>query len=294
MSVAVAGIPKAQRSWRLNAWRTFLALGLAAGMVLVAFPELDLMLAQATYSPGSGFIGWQIGWLGVLRAGFIVFYFGTIVVSIAGWLASLKGNRRYFRPKEWLFLLVCLGVGPGLLANVGFKDQWGRARPKHIMAFGGNKIFTPALRPTNQCKRNCSFVSGEASSVFAPFYAAAAVAPQWAATLIVVGTAAGLGAGAIRIAQGAHFLSDVVFAGLFMGLMVLALHPLLFAPRGSWGRALGLRWSARRLQRTSNAQRMGSHLVIAARASAVAGARQSRLTTAAPQASPDSRWPPHP
>src|SRR5262245_31731715 len=253
MSVAVAGIPKAQRSWRLNAWRTFLALGLAAGMVLVAFPELDLMLAQATYSPGSGFIGWQIGWLGVLRAGFIVFYFGTIVVSIAGWLASLKGNRRYFRPKEWLFLLVCLSVGPGLLANVGFKDQWGRARPKQIVAFGGSKHFTPALLPTDQCKRNCSFVSGEASSVFAPFYAAAAIAPQWAATLIVVGTVAGLSAGSVRIVQGAHFLSDVVFAGLFMGLTVLALYRLMFAPRGSWPLVLRPRSNERGLAPTSNA-----------------------------------------
>jgi lipid A 4'-phosphatase len=290
MSVAVAGIPKTQRSWRLNAWRAFLALGLAAGMVLVAFPEIDLMLAEATFSPGSGFIGWRIGWLGVLRAGFIVFYFGTIAVSIAGWLANLKGYGRYFRPKQWLFLLVCLGVGPGLLANVGFKDQWGRARPKHVMAFGGNKIFTPALLPTNQCKRNCSFVSGEASSVFAPFYAAAAIAPQWAATLIVVGTAAGLGSGAVRIAQGAHFLSDVVFAGLFMGLMVLALHPLMVAPRGSWGLALGMCASARRLQSTSNAKRIGPNLDIVARVSA----GQNRLTTAVPQASPDSRWPRRP
>jgi lipid A 4'-phosphatase len=253
MSVAVAGLPKAQRSWRLNAWRGFVACGFAAGLVLVAFPGIDLMLAEATFSPGSGFVGWRIGWVGVLRAGFIVFYFGTIAVAIAGWLASLKGYARYFRPKEWLFLLVCLGVGPGLLANVVFKDQWGRARPKHIVAFGGSKVFTPALLPTNQCKRNCSFVSGEASSVFAPFYAAAAIAPQWGATLIVVGTAAGLGAGGIRIAQGAHFLSDVIFAGLFMGLMVLALQRLMFAPRGSWPLALGMGASARRLQRTSSA-----------------------------------------
>jgi lipid A 4'-phosphatase len=244
MSVAVAGILKAQRSWRLNAWRGFLALGFAAGALLVAFPEIDLMLAQATFAPGHGFIGRRIGWLGVVRAAFIVFYFGAIAVTLAGWLASIKGHGRYFQAKEWLFLLVCLGVGPGLLANVGFKDQWGRARPKHIVAFGGSKVFTPALLPTNQCKRNCSFVSGEASSVFVPFYAAAAIAPPWAATLIVVGTAAGLGAGAVRIAQGAHFLSDVVFAGLFMGLMVLALNRLMFAPQSAWPPALGMRGSA--------------------------------------------------
>jgi lipid A 4'-phosphatase len=78
----------------------------------------------------------------------------------------------------------------------------------------------------------------------------AAIAPQWAAPLIVVGTAAGLTAGIVRIAQGAHFLSDVVFAGLFMGLMVIVLHRLMFAPpgswlAGSWRSALRRRWTQR-------------------------------------------------
>jgi lipid A 4'-phosphatase len=120
-----------------------------------------------------------------------------------------------------------------LVANLVFKDQWGRARPKHLVAFGGSKNFTPALLPTNQCKRNCSFISGEASSVFAPFYAAAAIAPQWAAPLIIVGTVAGLAAGTVRIAQGAHFLSDVVFAALFMGLTVITLQRLMLAAPSS-------------------------------------------------------------
>jgi lipid A 4'-phosphatase len=253
MSVAVAGVLAAQRNWRLNAWRAFLALGFVAGAVLVAFPDLDLRVAEATFSPATGFIGGRRGWLGVVRSAFIVFYFATLGVSIVTWLASRKGSLRLFGAKEWLFMLVCLSVGPGLLANVGFKDQWGRARPKHIEAFGGTRVFTPALLPTNQCKRNCSFVSGEASSVFAPFYAAAAIAPQWAATLIVVGTVAGLGAGAVRIAQGAHFLSDVVFAGLFMGLMVLALHRLMFAPRGAWPLGLRGRRRERGLADTSSA-----------------------------------------
>jgi len=253
MSVAVAGVLEAQRSWRLNAWRAFLALGFGAGVGLVAFPDLDLRVAEATFSPATGFIGWRLGWLGVVRSAFIIFYFGILAISIAGWLASAKGYGRLFGAKEWLFMLVCLSVGPGLLANVGFKDQWGRARPKQIVAFGGTRAFTPALLPTNQCKRNCSFVSGEASSVFAPFYAAAAIAPQWAVTLIVVGTAAGLGAGAVRIAQGAHFLSDVVFAGLCMGFMVLALHRLMYAPRGSWPLLLRGRRRERGLADTSSA-----------------------------------------
>jgi membrane-associated phospholipid phosphatase len=196
-----------------------------------------------------------------------------------------------------LFLVVCLSVGPGLLANVGFKDNWDRARPKQIVAFGGNKVFTPALLPTNQCKRNCSLVSGEASSVFAPFYATAAIAPQWAATLIVVGTAAGLSAGIVRIAQGAHFLSDVVFAGLFMGLLALALQRLMFAPRGSWPLVFKNRLHGRPVARTSAPSAracVSAKVTAAARLQVGALATSLRLTTGGPRASPDSSWPHHP
>ena len=234
MSVAVSTIGNSERKWRLNIWRGALPLAMAAAAVLVAFPEIDIWVAHATYTPGQGFIGWRLGWLGGVRTTFIVFYFTCLIVSLSCWLATRLGYARYFGYQQWRFLFVCLVVGPGLLANVGFKDQWGRARPKHIVAFGGAKLFTPALLPTKQCKRNCSFVSGEASSVFAPFYAAAAITPQFAAPLIVVGTGAGLAAGAVRIAQGAHFLSDVVFAGLFMGLMVIALRRCMFGPASPW------------------------------------------------------------
>ena len=214
---------------------------------------MDLIDARSIFSPATGFIGWQFGWVAVVRAAFIVFYFGSIALVIVGWLASRKGHRNILGAKESMFMLLCLSVGPGLLANVGFKDQWGRARPKQITEFGGSRHFTPALLPTDQCKRNCSFVSGEASSVFAPFYAAAAIAPQWAAPLIVVGTAAGLAAGSVRIVQGAHFLSDVVFAGLFMGVTVLALYRVVFAPRGAWPSLLRPRVDERPLARTSSA-----------------------------------------
>jgi lipid A 4'-phosphatase len=111
-------------------------------------------------------------------------------------------------------------MGPGLVANLLLKDHWGRARPRHVAEFGGPKTFTPPLIPANQCPRNCSFVSGEAASIFLPFYAVAFVVPQWAAALVAAGTLLGFASGAVRVSQGAHFLSDVIFAGVFMALTV--------------------------------------------------------------------------
>jgi lipid A 4'-phosphatase len=132
---------------------------------------------------------------------------------------------------HWLFLAACLAAGPGLVANLILKDQWGRARPSQVVEFGGTRAFTPPLLIANQCRRNCSFVSGEASSTFVTLYAAAALLPQWSVALVVGGTLVGLATGLIRMAQGAHFLSDVIFAGVFMALTVLALRALILRDR---------------------------------------------------------------
>ncbi len=100
------------------------------------------------------------------------------------------------------------------------------------MEFGGTKAFTPPLVIAGQCPRNCSFVSGEAASTYSVFYAGAALVPQWSVALLVIGTLGGLLTGLLRMAQGAHFLSDVIFAGVFMALTVLLLRWLMLQRGG--------------------------------------------------------------
>ncbi len=110
------------------------------------------------------------------------------------------------------YLLVSLALGPGLLIDIVLKDNWDRARPVKVTEFGGDKTFSPALHPTDQCNTNCSFVSGHASAGFyfvsLGFLGGAAARRRW--TLI------GLGAGSLfglaRVSQGGHFLSDVIFS----------------------------------------------------------------------------------
>ena len=115
MSIAVGTIVNSERKWRLNIRRGALPLAGAAAAVLVAFPEIDLWVAHATYSAGEGFVGWRLGWLGGVRTTFIVFYFTCLIVSLSCWLATRMGYARYFGYQQWRFLLVCLVVGPGLL-----------------------------------------------------------------------------------------------------------------------------------------------------------------------------------
>ena len=211
------------------AWIVTFAVGGIAGAAFLAVPQIDLAVAHTLYSPETGFVGRDLPGVRALRQVFVVLYFGILALSLAGLALTWLRRHQWLRlgKMHWLFLAACLAAGPGLVANLVLKDQWGRARPRQVVEFGGSKTFTPPLMPSNQCNRNCSFVSGEAASTYVVFYAAAALFPQWSVALVVAGTVGGFLTGLVRMSQGAHFLSDIVFAGVFMALVVLLLRWLL-------------------------------------------------------------------
>jgi len=210
-----------------------LVVWLAAGILFLAFPGIDLEVSRLFFAGKRVFSGQTIGWVKVARNVFVAVFFASIAGTLAGLILTRTGTRRWLhlRSRQWWYLAICLAVGPGLVANVGFKNHWGRARPNEIVEFGGTKAFTPAIFPARQCASNCSFVSGEAAAAFVPFYAMGLLCPQWTTLLIALGTLSGLTAGLVRVAQGGHFLSDVVFAGIFMLLTVVVAHLALFRRR---------------------------------------------------------------
>ena len=59
--------------------------------------------------------------------------------------------------------------------------------------------------------------------MFVIFFAAAFLLEESAAVLIPLGIVAGGLAGLIRMSQGGHFLSDVLFAGLAMAITVVVI-----------------------------------------------------------------------
>jgi lipid A 4'-phosphatase len=124
----------------------------------------------------------------------------------------------------------------GLLVHDGFKDHWGRARPMDVQAFGGSKVYHAPLRPTDQCARNCSFVSGHAAGGFALMAIGMLGSRRTRWRWWRAGMVAGGLVGMARIVEGRHFLGDIVFAGLLIWLVCLLLREL-------W---LGLRLERRR------------------------------------------------
>ena len=213
-----------------------MVVAVVAAVVFLAYPGIDLWAARHFYLPGSGFHWSRTAISDWTRNGFRLAYGATIATAVLGLVASVYAWRRPLGLDfaRSLYLLACLAVGPGLIANLILKDHWGRARPVQVTEFGGKARFTQPLVPASECPRNCAFVSGEASNLYAMFFAPAFLFPAWRAALLAAGVVGGLAAGLMRMAQGGHFLSDVIFAGVFMAVTAIMLHWLMFSVRPNW------------------------------------------------------------
>ncbi len=145
-------------------------------------------------------------------------------------LGKLLWPRRHMliEGRAALLLAVTIALGPGILANEVLKQHWGRMRPADVRAFGGAYPFTPWWDPRGPCPENCSFIAGEPSGAFWTLAPAALTPPQW--RLIAYGGALAFGAavGGMRIAAGAHFFSDVLFAGVLIFLLIWTVHGLIY------------------------------------------------------------------
>lgn len=139
------------------------------------------------------------------------------VTAIAIWIARdlYSGHRLDDASLRLKAALVgAFALGPGLMVNVVLKDHWGRPRPRTVDLFGGKLPFEPAGSFGGQCHDNCSFVSGEAAGVFILPLIALLAPPRWRGRLFAALAVVALAASLLRVAFGAHFLSDAVLGGL--------------------------------------------------------------------------------
>jgi lipid A 4'-phosphatase len=216
--------------------RIVFAAACAFALALVIFPGLDLMFSAQFYSEGAGFLlrGQPLGRF--FNDALSMLTQATSVALLAGFALALLLRRTVLglNRVQYVFLILCLAIGPGLLANTLLKEHWGRARPRSVIEFGGDRVFTPALIPADQCAHNCSFVSGDAAQGFV-YTALAFVVPRRRRSAVMAGGVVfGSLTGLSRIMQGAHFLSDVVFAGLLVVGTVYGLKWLVLD--GGWRR----------------------------------------------------------
>jgi membrane-associated phospholipid phosphatase len=183
--------------------------------LFIAFPQIDLAVSGAFFheaghwlAPDEGLIR-GAAYRGLPRL-------GQLLLAVLAVLLALSFIRRLPRLKARRtligFLLASALLGPVLLVDYTLKGHFGRARPATVQEFGGAKQFTPAFVPSDQCKGNCSFVSGHvttAAFIMAfGWLGAPAIRRRWLiASLAFAGYFAW-----IRIEAGGHFLSDTIFA----------------------------------------------------------------------------------
>jgi lipid A 4'-phosphatase len=218
-------------------WILILSIALfgAALLLPVMYPNIDLLISGLFYTSGQGFVYAGNPALLFLQH---VAYYGARILGVALALATLiafvkKAPVLGIDSKGWAFLFLALVIGPGLIANAGFKDHWGRARPREVTEFGGSTAFSPALVPQTTAHKNGSFISGDgAFGFFLPSFAYA-VPRRLSRKFFWGGIGGGILFGIARIMMGAHFFSDVVFAAFFMLLTSACLHAVLFGKRNT-------------------------------------------------------------
>ena len=177
--------------------------------------DIDLKVAYFFYKPGNPF------WDSWTKNPFWIFLYkyGSILPNALGLIALVILIIGFFgdRLKRWrmrcIFAVLLLALAPGLIVQT-LKATWGRPRPIELRIFNGSRQFEysspfkPNITVTKHEYDGNSFPSGHAAIGFY-MLVLYFVFNRRKSLLLVALTYGGLMAFG-RLAQGAHFLSDVL------------------------------------------------------------------------------------
>jgi membrane-associated PAP2 superfamily phosphatase len=205
----------------LPAVQLLLLLGLT---VLFTRFNWDQRIAAHFYRDGQG---WYLGdrplWAWLHDYGTLPGLVLTLAALIT-WLAGFYVRRLEPWRRPCLIVVLTTLLAAGLLVNAVLKQYWGRPRPGQTTEFGGSWAYRPVFPPGPPGK-GASFPCGHCTMGFV-FLSLAAFRRQSKA-LAYGGVAVGVGLGALlsaaRIVQGAHFLSDTIWAFGIVGMVATAL-----------------------------------------------------------------------
>ncbi len=222
--------PTAVLNQALPGW--LLAASVAASLAFALLPQLDLVVSGWFALGTQGFPLQHDPWLGLINRNVLKLSRAASALLLGLWLLSLlvpAGSWLGARRRTLAFVVLALGLGPGLLVNSVLKEVSGRARPVQIERFGGPQRFSPAFTLADECDRNCSFVSGHVAAATMPVAGWFIAGTRRRRRLwLVTGLGLGLVVGSARLAVGAHFLSDVVLAMLLTWLVCALVAAVVF------------------------------------------------------------------
>jgi len=196
--------------------------------------DLDIRAAGLFFHPDNPQNLWpeeQHGlWLFLYKA--IPILVNILLLGCLGGLA-FYGNRPNARRvrRMVLFVLFSVILGPGLVVNGIFKDHYGRPRPRQVEQFQGHLVYQPPGMPGAEGK---SFPCGHCSVGYLAwvfYFLTRRKKPLLAFGILLFAIFLGVLVGVGRMAAGGHFLSDVLWSGIFS----YAVCALLYRPLvGKW------------------------------------------------------------
>lgn len=191
-------------------------IGLIILTVFVIYsPEIDKYLASLTYNyVTKKFYGEIHLWCKIIYHSIPVITVLLIVIPLFK-LIKWKSNTKLIK-KQAAIILLSFVLGPGLIVNTLFKDHWGRPRPYQVLRDG--KIFSPFYKPHFGNPSNNSFPCGHGSIGF--FVGVPLIVAGRRKAGIILSLGFGSLVSLVRMLQGGHYLSDIIFCAIFVLLSV--------------------------------------------------------------------------
>jgi len=185
-------------------------------------PDLDITISKFFYLKDR-FISEELIFIKTIRTFFKYIMISIPIISLIILVILLidlkkKKYKKKIKIRRYFFVLLGFLIGPligcGLIANLYFKDTWGRARPVQIIEFNGDKVYTPPLTISDQCQKNCSWIGGEAAAAFS-FFVGIIILKNFY-FFFTINLLFGVAVSLCRMAMGGHFFSDNLFSLIFM------------------------------------------------------------------------------
>lgn len=189
-------------------------------IIFIVFPILDIHISRYFFVDNK-FLSEKYTFIKVLRSNLknIMIVIPILSLIILLLIVFMKKNYNFNNIYNLRFKLALLGfvIGPilgcGLIANLYFKDTWGRARPAYIVEFGGEKKYSKPFIKSDQCYKNCSWISGETSGAFSLMFGSLLLRNH---IFLLFNYILGLLVFFCRVSMGGHFFSDNIYAYFFM------------------------------------------------------------------------------
>lgn len=197
-------------------------------------PALDLHIARHFYLFDNQFYLGHFRWPEYVREteNIVMYIFAGIIVLLL--LLKLFKPSLKISVKFLIYCLVVYALVPGVLVNSILKNNFHRPRPRQVQQFGGDLVFKRPFTTTGECTTNCSFVCGDAAAMFGFWLFLPFVGRRRKFIYGSLVTLVGGFYGYIRIGQGGHFFSDVIFAGLLSYLAIWLLYWFFYTYDPRW------------------------------------------------------------